>query len=580
MHTIGKRLLNWFETNDDRVALIIFAVNVFLVFAIFLPSFSDLNPWDEAAYIAGGQELLDGGGLPSFAGNPITTLFFAMTTLPFKTSPLWMVQSVSLARVILFTLLWLSTYLIAKQLSKITPSVLAMGIFLVTPLAIEFLRFPSDPLFASMAGLSLWQLLLYKNSTERKHLLLSSLFMALAALARNDGLIMFGILSSLVLFLNFRKKGLLHSLVAILVPFGILVGGYLLGYGIATGEFGLGTMERTYGNFESGQQIVFSDSGEFSPVIESRLEASRLFGTAEENEYSVLKAIQHNPQEYSRRLIAVTKGLPDLILHAYGIRFAVLIFILAGRGIFDLFKQREYALLVVLCLWPAHLVTGFLITLFRPGHLQFPYYVVFALASIGLSSMLSNLKSKFELGWISVLMLGLCVYSIADNKLAIFYGAAVFIAAIWIIYILQKQQDRMMKSISLLILLIAGIILRGNFPSPKIRDLGSDPKEQAILFMVDNFSTNTTVAAGSPGVVWAAKMGYAGLASWDVPKDKTSPEFIEWMADQGIAAIYVDHDLYNVIPGIWKLIEPQIGVSLERAFEVERGNYQVLIINP
>jgi hypothetical protein len=75
-------------------------------------------------------------------------------------------------------------------------------------------------------------------------------------------------------------------------------------------------------------------------------------------------------------------------------------------------------------------------------------------------------------------------------------------------------------------------------------------------------------------------MGYAGLASWDVPKDKTSSEFIEWMADQGIEAIYVDHDLYKVLPGIWKLIEPEIGLSLERVFQVDQGNYQVLTIKP
>jgi len=580
MHSIGKRIWKWFETNDHRVALGFFAVNLFLVFAVFLPNFSDINPWDEAAYIAGGQELIEGGEFPSFAGNPITIIFFALTYIPFKTSPLWMVQSVSLARVILFTLLWLSTFLVAKQLSEFAPPLIALGIFLVTPLTIEFLRFPSDPLFASLAGLSLWQLLLYKNSGARKHLMLASLFMGLAAFARNDGLVLFVILVFLAIFINFRKQGFWRSLVAILVPFVILMGGYILGYGLMTGDFSLGTMQRTYGNFESGHQVVFSEQSEFSPVIESRLEARRLFGTPEENEYSVFKAIQRNPQEYFRRLRAVLSGLPQLILRAYGIRFAVLLFVLVGRGIFELIKRREYALVVVLCLWPAHLATGLLITLFRPGHLEFPFYIVFTLASVGLFAILSNLKSKFELGWISILMLGLCVYSIADNKLAIFYGAAVFLAAIWIIYILQKDQDRMTKSVVLLILLSAGIILRGNFPSPKIRSLGSDPKEQAILFMVENYSAKTTFAAGSPGVVWAAKMGYAGLASWDVPKDKTSPEFIEWMADQGIEAIYVDHDLYNVLPGIWKLIEPQIGISLVRVFEVERGNYQVLQITP
>jgi hypothetical protein len=580
MHTYKSKIINWTETNDHRWALILFAVNFFLVFAVFLPNFSDLNPWDEAAYIAGGQELVEGSRLPNFAGNPLTALFFALTYLPFRSSPLWMVHSISLARVILFILLWVSTYLIASQFSKFAPTMISMGIFLVTPLIIEFMRFPSDPLFAALAGFSLWQLFLFKKTTERKHLVASSAFIALAALARNDGLIVFGILCVLVVILTIKNRDFLRSLLAVLLPFIVLIGGYWLIFGILTGDFELGTMERTYQNFESGQQIVFSDSGEFSPVVESRLEARKLFGTAEENDYSVFKAIQRNPQEYLKRLLAITKRLPDKLLHAYGIRFAVLLFVLMGRAIFELLKQREYTVLALLCLWPLHLITGFIITIFRLGHLQFPFYIVFVLASIGLYSILSNLDTKVERTWITILMVGLCVYSIVDNKLAIFYGAAVFLVVIWIIYVLQKYQKPRMISVSLLLILAAGIILRGNFPSPKIRELGLDPKEQAILFITENFSPNTTFAAGAPGVVWASKMGYAGLASWDVPKDKTSEEFIDWMADQGIEAIYVDHDLYNVLPGIWKLIEPQIGISLERVFEAERGNFQVLTFTP
>ena len=128
---------------------------------------------------------------------------------------------------------------------------------------------------------------------------------------------------------------------AILLPFAILVGGYILGYGFLTGDFSLGTMERTYDNFESGQQIVFPGTGEFNPVIESRLEARRLFGTPEENDYSVFNDIRRNPQEYIRRVKAALIRVPQDLLQAYGIRFTVLLFVLVGRGIFELIKRRE-----------------------------------------------------------------------------------------------------------------------------------------------------------------------------------------------------------------------------------------------
>ncbi len=577
---IQKWIKNWIEKSDRWYVFVIFFVNLFLVFAIFLPNLSDINAWDEAAYLNSGRRLIEEGTFPKYAGNPLTNVFFALTYFPFQASPYWMVLSVSLARVILFSLLWLGTYFVARELSNIAPSMIALGIFFVTPLAIEMLRFPTDPLFASLAALSMWQFLRYMNSGQRKHLIYSSIFMGLAAHARNDGLILFVIYLFLALVLSFRRKDLIRSMLASFVPFAVLVGGYILIYGLVTGDFNLGTMERTYENFESGQQVVYGGEGEFSPVIEARLEARRIFGTPEENQYSVFNAIKRNPKEYLRRLSATAKGLPQLILRAYGIRFSLLLFLFVARGVIELVRRKEYELLLVLLLWPMHLVTGLVITLFRTGHLQFPYYVVFALASVGLFAILSNLKSKVEQGWVNLFLLGTCVYSILDNKLAIFYGASVFLLSLWIIMIFQARKGQEAKAVIFTLLLGAGIIIRGDFPSPKLRDLGSDPKEQAVLFITENFPTETTFAAGAPGVVWAAKMRYAGLASDDVPINRTSEEFLDWMVGQNIEAIYVDHDLYKVLPIVWDLIEPQIGVGLERVFEVEQGNYQVLIIKP
>jgi hypothetical protein len=566
----------WIKRSNHQIAVLLFLVNLFLVFAIFLPNLSDINPWDEAAYISGGQELMDEGEFPSFGGNPLTSVFFGLTYLPFKTSPYWMVQSVSLARIILFFLLWIGTYLIANELSDFAPAEIALGIFLVTPISIEMLRFPSDPLFASLAALSLWQLLRYKHTGVRVYLAYSSCFLALAALARNDGLILFIFFMIIVLFLSWQRKDLWRSLLRSLTPFLGVVGGYILFYGFMTGDFKLGTMERTYQNFESGQQVIYSGEGDFSPVIDSRLEAQSIFGTAEENDYSIFKAIGRNPKAYMERLTAVVKQLPQLVLRAYGIRFSLILLLLAARGIVEFVKRKEIVLILILLLWPLHLVTGFLITLFRTGHLQFPYYIVFILASIGLFALLSNLRSRIEIGWATLFFVCFAVYGVLDNKLAIFYGAAVFIFCLWILYLYQFQQGQQVKPFMFLLLLCAGILIRGEFPSPKLRELGSDPKEQAVHFMMETFPSDTVLAAGSPGVVLAAKLNCAVLASDDVPQDRPSLEFLQWLEDQGVDAIYVDHDLYNVLPVLWTLIEPQVGEGLERVFETDRGNYQIL----
>jgi hypothetical protein len=575
--------------------LVLYLVNLFLIHPAFLLTLEEINPFDEAAYINSGRLFLE-GNLPSFAGNPLVDAFYALTYIPFRNSTLWLVQSAFLGRLLLFSLLWLSVYLIARQLARWAQPMLMVGLLLVTPLAVDMLRFPSDPLFAGLAGLSLWQLLRYQESLEntamhgaedqrplsaRRHLLLASTFLGLAALARNDGLVLFIIFIFLVLLLNLRRPRWWAALFHGSIPFLLLVGGYVLVYGLATGDFSLGTAERTYLNFEAGQQSIYAGTGALSPVVESRLEAQRIFGTGKENNYSILRAIRRNPQVYLHRVLAVTKELPTRLLRAYGIRFAALLFLLAGRGLLGLARRRQYALLAILALWPAHLATGFVITIFREGHLAFPFYVVYALAAIGLHELLANLQDRREVYFWTAALLGLSAYGIWGNKLAVYYGAAVFLVGLGVIWLIAQRPNVVgpLRTATLFILLCAGLVIRGGFPTPSFPALRETAKAQASLYMIEHLAPGTKVAAGSPGVVWSARMTYASLTSPDVPQNKSSAEFLDWMIRQDIRAIYVDHSLYNTNPFLWDLIKGQLGQGIERVFAADDGDIQVLILN-
>ncbi len=384
--------------------LLFFLTTLFLVFPIFFLALGDINPFDEAAYINSGRMLLS-GNFPSYADNPLVDVFYALTYLPFSRSPYWLVQSASLGRLLLFTLLWLSMYLVARRLTDHMEPLIPLGIFLVTPLVVEMLRFPSDPLFAGFAGLAFWKLLSFREAQDSRQLLWASGFLGLAALARNDGLVLFPIFLVLVVIFSWGQPKWWKSLLAGLAPFIVLVGGYVLLQGAVTGETGLGTLKRTYLNFEAGQESIYAGTGALNPVVEARLEARRIFGTAEENNNSVFQAIRRNPGVYLQRVRAVTLGLPRRLLDAYGLRFAALLFLLAGRGVLALIRRRDFALLAAFLLWPVHLATGFLITIFRLGHLQFPYYIVFGLAAIGLTALLANLADRRErLGWTFALL--------------------------------------------------------------------------------------------------------------------------------------------------------------------------------
>ena len=571
-----------------KIVILFFVLNLFLLQPIFFPNLADLNAWDEAAYVNSGRELLDRGNLPDFAGNPLMSLFYALTYLPFHNSPFWLVQSDSLGRIFLFALLWLSAYLVAKEVSRffspaLPTDLLMVGMILVTPLAAQMLRFPSDPMFASLAGLSLWQLLAYHRTSLVKHLWLASVFIGLAALARNDGLVAWAVLLVLVILLGIQSKSWRiagRAVVATIIPFALFIGGYVLFYGIRTGHFELGTAERTYINFEVGQQAIFSGTGQLDLTTEARLEARRSFGTPEENNYSVFKAIQRNPRVYLQRLVATVKALPENLLRAYGIRFAPILFLLALRGLIELVRQKRYTLLVLLCLWAAPLLTGFIITLFRSGHLLLPFYVLFVLASIGLIALLRGLGNRREAyAWLAVL-LALVIYGLVGNKLAIYYSAAVLLAALAIIYILIKPTPTATNglAVSLLILLSAGLILRGELPSPKIRTFNQTPDEQSAVYLANLLEPGTLVAAGTPAPVWMAKMEFANIIAPDVPIHDTPSEFLDWLRIQDIRAVYVDQSLYSTNPGLWALLEAEIGSGLEQVHTNDNGNIQILLV--
>ncbi|RPI33296.1 MAG: hypothetical protein EHM70_06445 [Chloroflexota bacterium] len=567
--------------------VLFFVANLALIYPALLPDLADINPWDESVYIHSGQMIFN-GEWQNFAGNPLAAIFYALTYLPFSKSPYWFVYSCALGRVILFALLWLSACLFASQVTtgkdgqKLPLPAVMAGFLLVSPFITPMLRFPSDPLFASLAGFSLWQIMLYKNTRLLKHIWLASLFLGLATLARNDGLLMFPILAAVVIILSISAKQWLRTIPAVALPFAAVVGGYILFFGLLTGRFEMGTMGRTYDNFEAGHQAIYNVSGGINPVAEAKLEARRAFGTPEENNLSVFNAIQRNPKVYLQRLLITVKQLPDQILHAYGIRFAPVLFLLAARGILALLRSRQYGLLLILFIWPTHLASGLIITLFREGHLLFHFYIMLSLAITGLVAILENIANPRErIAW-GVVLVGAALYGILDAKLAIFYGVSIFLIALLAIYAIRNQVGERpeVTLAALFIFLCAGLVIHGSYPSPTSRVLGDDAKEQALVYMWENLDRGEKVAGGAPGMVWAAQMTFINMSSPDVPVHRDSQQFYDWMVSQGVRAVYVDHSLYNDSPAVWELIKAQIGTGLTRVFSGDEGDIQVLLLQP
>ncbi|MGH2581342.1 MAG: hypothetical protein ACRDFQ_00425 [Anaerolineales bacterium] len=205
---------------------LVLALHLFLVLKSLLPTLRDINQWDEAVYINTGR-LLAQGELPLFARNPLVGVLYALTYFPFAQSPFWLLNSAALGRAILFGLMWLAAYLIGRELKPLASHWTMVGILIVIPVLTAILGNPSDALFAAMAAFAFWQFLAYRNHGELRHLAWASLFVGMAGLARNDGLILFLIFLALTLLLNLNSKPRWRWLAYAGLPFVILIAGYI-----------------------------------------------------------------------------------------------------------------------------------------------------------------------------------------------------------------------------------------------------------------------------------------------------------------------------------------------------------------
>lgn len=577
LNAVNRRI----ASRNISPAAILFIMNLVLIYPLMLISLKDLGPFDEMIYIDRGRQLAE-GTLPEFAGNPLLALLYAVTYLPFRSSPFWIVHSACVARLILFALTWLACYLVAKEYCHFASPFIAAGILVVSPLLTDLFLNPSDALFAVFSGLTFWQMLKYYNSKDNRYVWQASALLGLAALSRNDGLVLIPIflfLSLLIARSSERSmKQYLRVFAASIVPCVLLIGGYVLIYGSITGDFKLGTARRTYLAFEQGEPLQTQPEAG-SLTIEAQLQARETYGSPEENDYSIIRAIQHNPQAYIERLKRMINGLPSTLLHAYDLRLGALIILFALVGIFELLRKRAFLLTTITLLWPMHLAVYFL-TFFRSGYMLLPFFIPICLAAIGLRVTVTKFDSNRYKWLMSLALVMLCIYGLADDKLAIFLGASVFLFGLWAIWIVLSGRIEIANKtlVGLLAIMCLGLVLREPYPSPGIRSLGSSSDEQALVFMIDSLEPGSRVVSYAPGHVLAARMTYVRFPE-ELRQYDTGEELYAWLIENDIAAIHSINLLRNQEAHIWGLVEEQIGVHLERAFRQDPGDIQVILVH-
>lgn len=555
----------------------VYLLNLVLEVFYFFPNLGEINIWDEATYIQNGYRLLTEGVWPNLAGSPLSSIMFALSLWPVSGSRDFFVLGDAFARFFMFTLIFFSAYLVARELHSYTNPWIMVGLIFIVPVASTMFLFPSDALFAGFSALAFWQMLVFLRTREGRHLGWASGLMGIGTLARAEGLILFGVILLAALIFKFPGKRWFEKALLVLVPFVVIVAGYVLIYGLAAGDFRTGLSERTFNNFESGHEVIYSQTGTFSPTVSARLESGEAFGTAEENNYSVFRAISRNPGVYFKRLGNVLPVFAQFAVKAYGNKFILIFLWLGFRGLIALIENKHIPLAVLCIGWFLPLGVGFINTFFREGYFMMPFFVMFSLASVGLGTILKKLgerTEKFAFVYASGLVLGI---SLLARNPSMFYRSALFIFGL-VLLLLWKKRPAFSKnwiSNALWVVLAIGLIMRGGYPSPELPAYGDSDLEQSVYFLQSELPKGSHVLAGAPAYIWAARMTYYGMNSYDIPEFIDADSFLTWMRAQSMDAVYVDR---HFPPLYAALVEELAGEGLQEAYATPERDIVIFLV--
>jgi len=572
---LKKKLLNLI--NSPAFYIYLFAVVIYLPW--FLPNLSEISPWDETYYLMSGKRLFS-GEMPSLAYGPLMGVFYAICYLPFKSSPYWLVHVNSLGRFLLFSLLFLGAWQVGKALKKFFHPIIIYGFLFLTPFIAQNFEYPSDLLFAAVSAIAFAQAIRFLETKRIKYVWWASFWLGMGMLTRGDALILILVFSIFILIVGFKHCKWWRLILAVLVPFMAFTAGYVLLRGAVTGDFNTEMAERSYTAFEQGQEVDMPSGGDqrFAAPTESYYVARELFGTPEENEYSVFKAIANNTQAYLDRLKAVVKGLPGLYLTAYYRRYAVLITLLAVRGLIELLRKKRLDMAALHLIWFTPIIAGIARTLVRVGYFRLFYFALFSLAIIGLKALLDGLKKGWEgIIW-AVVFAAFLVYAFRTDELGVQLAMTVFISWLAFSFLLARKKAKVpnWQSIALLLLLAAGFMLKGDFQIYEPRILGEDFREEASLILRDVTESGDYILTGTPSVVFMAEREVANFSGADIPKFDSSDTFIDWMAAQDFTAIYLDGEAPSEL---WKLSLDQVGKALTQVYASEGGEAYIYLLD-
>lgn len=566
-----KTRLKEIASSDYSILALVLISYLILVSPDLLPTIHDILPHDEAKYIDSGRSLV-GLQLRQLSWGPLVAVFYAPVHLIFGSSPNWFLLEAWVGRILQFALLWISTLYLASKLREHVNLFVVVGVMFVSVGFFFVVHNQSDVLSSGFLAIALAQLISFHKTKRMRDIWLGSAALGLAALSRFDTFAWLVIYILVSLAVGFRACSIRRILAASLLPALSFVAGFVAISWIDTRSVddSLGSLSvKAYDSFEVNQSVL--TGGDFEAGV---LEARQLFGTRDENQNSVFRAIFRNPPAFGERIIANLRNTPDAYLSAFDIRVGLLLAIFAVLGAFALIRRSAHYLLAILLIWslPSALYLAFL-----PRHvIGVQAYLPILFASIGITYAFRSDLPRSELAALILAGVLLVAYSWLDDKPAFLAAGLVLTLVLALIWLLWPRLATRSNGaiVAFFLLLVGGIILRDDFAFPNFRKLGDSPDERAIHFMQDALPPGSKVAVPTPNLAIAAIMDEFPIA--EVPPFSSAEKLHSWLSESEVSAVYI-HSAYL---GTDSQIQAVMREGLGSYFDVglSEGNTEIFLV--
>jgi len=557
--------------SETLLVLALFIFNIILIYPKLMPEFNEINPHDGAKYIESGRMLFI-WGLRQLSWGPLVAFIYAPIHLFVWKSLDWFMIEAWVGNFIMFSLIWFSFYYLSRQIRNLISPFILISIMIVSTFFFPVLENQSDAVFLALSAFALAKLINYYYHKNIKYLWFSSVFVSLGVLARVETILLIGTLLIFGLIIGRKRYSFVKIVVACIVPTLAILLLFVAINMLTFGTSNLGIRSKSYDSFQWNQSVL--SDGDLNKAYQ---ESDQLFGSKEENQESIIRAIIRNPKAILKRIPANLVNLPEMYLSIFGRVQGYLLLLFCAWGFCALIKKKEAMLLIILLTWPLH---SLIALIFLARHIiPQTSYLFLILGSIGIYAFYGS-ETKLNHKLILLLLVLITVlFSTIDNRPKLLIGSALLFISILIDLLIKSKENKnnTLRIIPLIFLLYIGITFRTPYSFPK-KLIGVSQDELAVKYLEVTLPKQSNVWSFVPAPAVAAKMNSFDLRTI-TRSINNSDKFIEYIKENDIKAIFLENYYH---PQSRELAEQYINNNLTyftHSYESNDGRINIYLVN-